>query len=605
MEMSQDNSNLYKIRHSLAHILAQAVQLEYPGVKLGFGPPIDNGFYYDFDLGDQHIADQDLKKIEKRMKKIISQNQSFERVDTDYKGALAICEELNEPYKKENIDNLKDRGVTNFSFYKNGPFTDICEGPHITSSKDLPKGAYKLDRVAGAYWLGSEKNKMLTRIYALAFETKEGLDDYLNRRKLAQENDHKKLGKELELFHFDDRIGKGLPLWLPNGTVIRKEVERYAEDMEFTYGYKRVHTPCITKEELFLTSQHLPAYEDSMFPPMTHTNEETGHVEKYYLRPMNCPHHHAIYGSRKRSYRELPLRLAEYGETFRFEQSGELSGLIRVRSMAINDGHIYCRENQVKDEIRTILKMYQEFYATFKLSDYKYRLSIRGGDQIQAKYKGDPQKWDQAELILKEMLEEMGLDYYVGEGEAAFYGPKIDIQFRNTLGREETVSTIQIDFLASKNFNMLYTNEQGEDEFPVVLHRAPLSTHERFISYLIEYYGGAFPVWMAPTQVRMVPVNEKCSDYCHEFAEKLMRQRFRVEVDASSESFSKKVRNGAMKKIPILLIVGHDELENSTVTVRRYGSRDQLTMSQSEFTDLLALEVQNRTNHLEPIGAIL
>lgn len=604
MEMSNDHSQLYKIRHSLAHVLAQAVQLEYPEVKLGFGPPIDNGFYYDFDFGTEHVTDADLKKIEKRMKKIISQNQAFERVDTDFEGALKICEEIAEPYKKENVENLKDRGTTDFSFYKNGPFTDICEGPHVDSTKELPTGAFKLDRVAGAYWLGDEKNKMLTRIYALAFENREQLDDYLKRRKLALENDHKKLGKDLELFHFDDKIGKGLPLWLPNGTVIRKEVERYAEEMEFRFGYKRVHTPCISKQDLYLTSQHLPAYEESMFPPMVYKNEETGHEEKYYLRPMNCPHHHMIYGSRKRSYRELPLRLAEYGETFRFEQSGELSGLIRVRSMAINDGHIYCRENQVKDEIRAILKMYQEFYATFMLKDYKYRLSVRGvGDT--SKFKGDEKMWENAEKILKEMLEEAGLDYYVGEGEAAFYGPKIDIQFRNTLGREETVSTIQIDFLAAQNFEMKYVNEHGEDEYPVVLHRAPLSTHERFISYLIEYYGGAFPVWCAPVQVRFIPVNEKCVDYCHEYAAYLTSKGMRVEVDASSESFSKKVRNGAMKKIPLLAIVGHDELESESVSMRRFGSRDQTVMKKADFTELLEKEITERSNYREPVGAIL
>jgi threonyl-tRNA synthetase len=605
MDMEVENTELYKIRHSLAHVLAQAVQLEFPDVKLGFGPPVDNGFYYDFDFGDEVINDTHLKQIEKRMKKIISQNQKFERVETDFDGALEMCAKLSEPYKKENIENLKSRGVENFSFYSNGPFTDICEGPHMESTGKIPKGVYKLDRVAGAYWLGDEKNKMLTRIYALAYETREQLDEYLKRRKLAQENDHKKLGKELDLFHFDDEVGKGLPLWLPNGTVIKDEIEKYANELQFKGNYKKVSTPVLAKSNLYRTSGHLPMYEDSMFPPMTHTNEETGHEEKYYLRPMCCPFHHKVFSSTKRSYRELPLRLSEYGNIFRFEQSGELSGLIRVRSMCLNDAHLYMARSQVKDEISAILNMYNEFYATFKLKDYKFRLSTRGKDYDQGKFGGSDEMWEEAEAQLEAALKSEGIDYYIGEGEAAFYGPKIDIQFRNTLGREETVSTIQVDYLAAEKFDLKFTNDHGEDEKPVVLHRAPLSTHERFISFLIEYYGGAFPAWCSPVQVRMIPVNEKCEAYCAEFAEKLKAQEFRVEVDKSSDSFSKKVRNGAMKKIPLLLIIGHDEVDNSTVSVRRFGSRDNETMSQGAFVDLLTDEVENRINHREPIGAIL
>ena len=605
MDLTSENTELYKIRHSLAHVLAQAVQLEYPDVKLGFGPPVDNGFYYDFDFGEEIVNDTHLKQIEKRMKKIISQNQKFERIETDFNGAIEMCEKISEPYKKENVENLKERGEENFSFYTNGPFTDICEGPHVDGTKEIPKGCYKLDRVAGAYWLGDEKNKMLTRIYALAFQTKEDLDEYLKRRKLAQENDHKKIGKELELFTFDDDIGKGLPLWLPNGTVIRDEIEKYANEVQFKAGYKNVATPTLAKESLYLTSGHLPMYEDSMFPPMTSTNEETGHVEKYYLRPMSCPFHHKIFGSTKRSYRELPLRLAEYCTNFRFEQSGELSGLIRVRSMHLNDAHLYMSRAQLKDEIASTLKMYNEFYKTFKFKDYKFRLSVRGKDYDKGKFAGTDEMWAEAEGQLEAALKAEGIEFYVGEGEAAFYGPKIDIQFRNTLGREETVSTIQVDYLAADKFDLKFTNDQGEDEKPVVLHRAPLSTHERFISFLIEYYGGAFPAWCAPVQVRMIPVNDTCVAYCQEMSEKLRNQFVRVEVDSSSDSFAKKVRNGATKKIPILLIVGNDEVDNGTVSVRRFGSRDNETMSQGAFTDMLLDEIKNRVNHREPIGAIL
>ena len=605
MEMAAQDSQLYRFRHSLAHVLAQAVKLEYPSAALGFGPPTDTGFYYDFDFGDTKISDEILKVLESRMKKIIGQRQPFAFEDMSREQALAKCQNLKENYKVENIENLHGRGVTSFRFYTNGPFVDLCEGPHVAHTGELPAKSFKLDRVAGAYWLGDEKNKMLTRIYALVFETPEELDSYLKRRALAHEYDHKKIGKELELFHFDDLVGKGLPLWLPNGTVIRQEIERYAEEVEFNYGYKRVHTPIIAKEDLYKTSQHLPAYEESMFPPMIVNHEQTGYVEKFYLRPMNCPHHHLIFSMRKRSYRELPLRLAEYGQVFRFEQSGELSGLIRVRTMAINDAHIYCRKDQLRSEILHTLKLYSEVFETFKLDNFRYRLSIRAKDDNKAKFKGTDEMWNEAEGALKDILDQLKIPYYIGEGEAAFYGPKIDIQFRNLLGREETVSTIQVDFLAAVNFNLRYTSEDGKEESPVVLHRAPLSTHERFISYLIEYYGGAFPLWFNPLQVVLIPVNETCVEYCLALKAELHAAKVRVEVDETNESFNKKIRINTMKKASILLIIGNKEVESDSVTVRRYGVTEQENLTRPAFIAGLLNEIKSRTNNRQPVTSIL
>ncbi len=541
-----DNPTLYKIRHSLAHILAQAVKQKFPEAKLGFGPPTDTGFFYDFDFGSEVLNESDLKDVEKIMKKIIRQRQSFEKNECDIDGAVAKLQDANEPYKVENAQNLAERGVESFSFYENGPFLDLCEGPHVENTGDLKDAAFKLDRIAGAYWLGDEKNKMLTRVYALAYEKRADLDDYLKRRQLAQKFDHKKLGKELDIYTQNDLIGKGLILWMPNGTIIRNEIEKYACEMEFKYGYKRVSTPQIAKSDLYKKSQHLPAYRESMFPPMV-VEEEGAEPTEYYLRPMNCPHHHLIFDSRVRSYRELPLRYAEYGTNYRYEQSGELSGLIRVRCMTLNDAHIYLTHDQFKDEFRSIMKLYQEFYDTFKLSGYSFRLSIRGDDN-KDKFKGDDAMWTRGETLLAEVMDELGVEYYVGEGEAAFYGPKVDIQFKNLMGREETVSTIQVDYLSPINFGLKYIDEHGNEQDPLILHRAPLSTHERFISFLLEYYGGAFPTWCAPVQVAMIPVNENCHQFADELKQRLHNEMIRVEVDTSANSFNKKIRTNTVRK---------------------------------------------------------
>jgi threonyl-tRNA synthetase len=600
-----EHSKLYKIRHSMAHVLAQAVQIKFPQAKLGFGPPVDTGFFYDFDFTGCSFQESDLKELEKIMRKIIGQAQVFERIDCNYEEALSTIKKRgDEKYKIENIENLKSRGENHFSFYTNGQFLDLCEGPHVANTRELQSSAFKLDRVAGAYWLGSEKNPMLTRIYALCYETDAELQEFLKRRKMAEEFDHKKLGKELDLFEFDELVGKGLPLWMPNGTVIRQEIQRFAEDLEFKYGYKRVATPHITKGDLYVKSQHLPAYEDSMFPPMIVKDQEGQEETRFYLKPMNCPHHHLIFSSRMRSYRDLPLRLAEYGTCYRFEQSGELSGLIRVRCMSMNDAHIYLTQAQFEDEFKSLFSLYKEFYDTFKLSSYKIRLSVRDkGDS--EKFKGESAMWEQAENLLARSLDSMGIKYFVGEGEGAFYGPKVDFQFKNLMGREETVSTIQVDFLSPKNFNLKYIDQSGAESMPIIIHRAPLSTHERFISYLIEYYGGAFPTWCSPLQVNMVPVNPECESFCKQLAEVLHGQGVRAEVDTSDNSFNKKIRNSAVRKNPITLIIGNKEVEDKKVTIRRYGIEKQETLDLNVFVAQLHDEIKNRTMLREPMSSII
>jgi len=541
--------------------------------------------------------------VEKLMKKAIGQKQEFVRTDLDVNAAIKKLNEIgDETYKVQNVTNLKERGETKFSIYQNGNFIDLCEGPHVKHTGELPAKAFKLDRIAGAYWLGDEKNKMLTRIYGLAYETREELDEYIKRRKIAEEFDHRKLGAQLDLYQLEEIVGKGLPLWLPNGTVIRDEIENFAKEKEYQYGYKRVATPHISKADLYHKSGHFVAYKDSMFPPMV--LEDEGKKTEYYLKPMNCPHHHLIYAARLRSYRELPLRLAEYGTVYRYEQSGELSGLIRVRCMSMNDAHIYIRKDQFEDEFRSIMKMYMEFFDVFKLKEYEFRLSVRGEEESE-KFIGEAKIWKEAEELLTNVMDDMKIDYYVGEGEAAFYGPKLDIQFKSLMGREETVSTIQVDFLAAQKFDLKYIDESGAEQKPVVIHRAPLSTHERFVSFLIEYYGGAFPTWCAPTQVCLIPINEECNDYADKLAEELDKNFIRVQVDKTDNSFNKKIRTNTVHKIPILLIIGNKEVADDKVTVRRYGIKEQQTVKRDDFIKELKQEIKDRVMLREPMGSII
>ncbi len=579
-------------RHSMAHIMAKAVMEAFPDVKLAFGPAIENGFYYDFDFGENKIESKDLNKIEKNMKKIIQKSLSFIREELSFEEVLKLVKGKKQFYKEQHVQKLHEEGINTFSIYKTGEFVDLCEGPHVENTSQLNNMAFCLDRISGAYWLNSEKNKMLTRVYALCFETAEELESYLKQREKALEWDHKKLGKELDLFFVNEVVGKGLILWTPNGTVLRDEIEKYAKEMEFKYGYVRVATPHISKEELFLQSGHLPAYKESMFPPMT-VMENGEMKEKFYLKPMNCPFHHLIYAEQPRSYRDLPLRLAEYGTDYRFEQSGELSGLLRVRCMTMNDAHIYAAEESLETELKDLFLMYEECYRTFELKNFSYRFSIRGKENKE-KFIGDPILWDKAESILEKLLKEMNIPYYTGEGEAAFYGPKIDIQFKNLMGREETVSTIQIDFQGPVKFDLHYVDNKGELKRPVIIHRSPLSTHERFISFLIEHYGGAFPLWMAPVQVMIIPINPVLNEYCRDFEKTLRKLFIRAKCDFSENSFNKKIMNHVTKKIPLMLIVGNKEAENNQVTVRRYGIKEQKTMTKVEFLGCVMNEIKSR-----------
>ncbi len=589
--LSDEERRLYRIRHSLAHLLAEAVLAYRPGAKLGFGPPVENGFYYDFDLPEP-ISTEDLPKIQKRMKKLLRSKEAFSREELSVDDAIRRTVEIDQPFKIEAATDLKEKGVRTISFYSNGSFIDMCEGPHVADTSEIPATAFQLDSVAGAYWKGDEHNRMLTRIYGLAFLTKEELVEFVERRKRAMERDHRKLGRELDLFHIEDEVGKGLPLWLPHGTVLRDEIEKLAKEYEFRYGYVRVATPHITKEALYHRSGHLEHYKDSMFPPMRYKDEE-GKTEVLYLKPMNCPHHHMIYNSRPRSYRDLPLRMAEYGTVYRYEKSGELAGLLRVRGMTMNDAHIYCRHEQVKEESILVMKLYKELYDVFELRNYTIRLSTHD-PQNKGKFHDQEDLWQSSEQLLREVLLELGIPFDEGFGEAAFYGPKVDVQFRNLLGREETVSTVQLDYMSAERFDLTYTDEQGNPAHPAVIHRAPLSVHERMISFLIEHYGGAFPTWLAPVQVRLVTVNDDLLAYAHRLRDRLHGDFVRVEVDDLPHSFGKKIRNATTQKIPIVLVIGQKERDAGQVTVRRYRRKNQETLGFEEFRGRLLREIRER-----------
>lgn len=575
------SDRLYRIRHSFAHVLAQAVLQLRPKTKLAFGPPIENGFYYDFDLGEPLSAD-DLPEIEKRMKKIIGSKQKFEASTRSAADAVESLKSLGENYKVEYCQELIAGGEREIGFYRNGPFEDMCRGPHVEHTGELPADAFAVESLAGAYWRGDEKRPQLTRIYGVAFETREELLAYQEQKRLAKENDHRKLGVELELYTIRDEVGPGLVLWLPNGTVIKDELEKFAKEVEFRAGYQRVATPHITKENLYYTSGHLPYYKETMFPPMKLDGEQL-----YYLKPMNCPHHHMIYRHRPRSYRELPLRLAEYGTCYRYEDSGALAGLLRVRMLSMNDAHIYCAPEQLKAEFRAVLEMHSFYYQKFRLSDYWMRLSLHDPKKTE-KYIDNPQAWGFSERQIRELLTEMGLPFDEATGEAAFYGPKVDFQIKNVIGREETASTNQLDFAAAERFDLSYIAADGKEHRPYVIHRAPLGTHERFLAFLIEHFGGAFPTWMAPLQVRVVPVAEKFNEYAERLAQQLREDLIRCDVDRSAESFNKRIRTAVTTKIPNILVVGGKEEETQSVTWRRYCVKEQRSLPFTEFRCTLA-----------------
>ena len=600
-----EKDELYKVRHSLAHVLAQAVLEMRPGSTLGFGPPIRDGFYYDFILSEP-LTEEDFPDLTRRMKKIIKKGQRFDREDLSVDDALARIADMGEPYKQEYGQELIEKNqLDGLTFYRNGPFLDMCEGPHVNTTKDIPRDAFKIRSVAGAYWRGNSDNVMMTRIYAWAFLDKETLDAHVEAYELALARDHKKLGRELGIYAIDNDIGKGLPLWLPNGTIIRDELENLAKELEFKAGYVRVATPHLAKESLYHTTGHLPYYAEDMYPAMElmetvegsdESADEQRVKEAYRLRPMNCPHHHKVFDAEPRSYRDLPLRLAEYGQVYRFEDSGAVSGLVRVRGMCMNDAHIYCTAEQIKDEFKAIMGMYQEAYDILGLDTFHVRLSKWDPEDPKGKekYVDNPKAWEESERILEEVLVELGIDFKVGIGEGAFYGPKIDIQFNTVTGREESVSTVQLDFAVPGRMNLKYTGSDGEEHTPYCIHRAPFSTHERMVAFLIEHYGGAFPTWLAPVQVQMLTVSEQYDDYANDIIKRLRGHMVRAELAPSNDTLPKKIRQGATHKIPNLVIIGEREVAEGTVTLRRYGQRAQHTMSAQTFETALLAAIKNR-----------
>lgn len=568
------------LRHSTAHLMAQALKRIYGDVKFGVGPVIDGGFYYDFDM-DEKVSSDDFEKIEKTMKQIVNENYKIERKVVSREEAKEFFKD--DPYKLELIDAIpEDENVT---LYTQGEFTDLCRGVHVPSTSKIKE--FKLLSTAGAYWRGDSDNKMLQRIYGTAFFDKKDLKAHLEMLEERRERDHRRIGKDLELFTNNQLVGAGLPLWLPNGATIRREIERYIVDKEVSMGYDHVYTPVLANVELYKTSGHWDHYRDDMFPPM-----KLDETEEMVLRPMNCPHHMMVYNNKPHSYRELPIRIAELGTMHRYEASGAVSGLQRVRGMTLNDSHIFVRPDQIKDEFKRVVHMIQDVYEDFGFEDYTFRLSYRDPEDKE-KYMDDDDMWNKAESMLKEAVDEMGLPYVEAIGEAAFYGPKLDVQVKTAMGKEETLSTAQIDFLLPERFDLSYIGSDGENHRPVVIHRGVVSTMERFVAFLTEETKGAFPTWLAPKQVEIIPVNVDLHyDYAKNLQDELKSQGVRVEIDDRNEKMGYKIREAQMQKIPYQIVVGDKEVENNEVNVRKYGSQDQETIERDEFIWNLVDEIR-------------
>ena len=550
--------------HSSAHLMAEAVESMFPNVKFWVGPPIEHGFYYDMDLGDQQITEDDLVKLENKMNELAKQNNVYIRTEITKKDAVNYFNEKNDPYKLDLLHNLEDGNIT---FYKQGNFTDLCRGPHIPHTGHIK--AIKLTNIAGAYWKGDEKNKQLTRIYGVTFPNSKLLEEHLAMLEEAKKRDHRKLGKELGIYTMNDDIGQGLILWMPNGAVIIEELEKLAKETEEAAGYKRVITPHIAKENLYLTSGHLPYYADSMYPPM----ELDG--TRYYLKAMNCPHHHKIFDAEPHSYKDMPLRLAEYGTCYRYEQSGELFGLMRVRCLHMNDAHIYCSKEQFAEEFKAVNAMYLKYFEIFGIEKYVMRLSLHDPEKLGQKYVNEPELWKETEVLVRNVLIETGVPFVEVKGEGAFYGPKIDVQIWSAIGREFTLATNQVDFAQPRSFGLTFTNQHNEQEIPLIIHRAPLGTHERFIGFLIEHYAGKFPLWLAPLQVKILPISDKYLNYCKEIQTKLRMHHIRVEIDDRAEKIGKKIRDTELARVPYMLIVGEKEMNENAVSLRIQGKGDQ------------------------------
>lgn len=567
--------------HSSAHLMAEALEALYPGVKFGIGPPIDEGYYYDVDLGTHKLSDEDLLALEKKMKELAGKDSVYKRIEISKAEAIAYFTEKNDPYKLELLEDLEDGQIT---FYEQGNFTDLCRGPHIPSTSAIK--AIKLTSIAGAYWRGNEKNKQLTRIYGITFPKQQMLDEYIQLLEERKKRDHRTIGKDLEIFTFDDDVGPGLPLWLPKGAAMIEKLETLAKKTEAAQGYVRVKSPHIAKESMYIRSGHLPYYADSMFPPM----EMDG--EKYYLKAMNCPHHHKIFRATPKSYRDLPARYAEYGTCYRYEQSGELFGLMRVRSLTMNDAHIYCTKEQFEEEFMKVNDLYVKYFALFGIDKYVMRFSKHEPSKLGQKYIDNASLWIETEEMVRNVLVKSGLPYVEVADEAAFYGPKIDIQIWSAIGREFTIATNQVDFAQAERFDLTYTNDKNEKERPLIIHRAPLSTHERFIGFLLEHYAGKFPVWLAPTQVAILPISEKHMTYCNEIYSALEKLGVSVYMDERAEKIGKKIRDTELKRIPYMLVIGEKESENRQVAIRKQGEGDQGVVSLEEFLHKIGVEIQ-------------
>ncbi len=573
----------------MAHIMAHAIQEAYPEAQFAIGPDIDNGWYYDIDFNDVKISEEDFEKIEKRMKELIKADMSFSRQEATIEEALAWAKENNQPYKIEIIEELASQGEKQVSFYTIGKFKDLCRGGHVESTKEIDSQSFKLYKLAGAYWRGDEKNKMLTRIYGLGFENKKELEDYLLMLEEAEKRDHRKLGKEMSIFAFDEDVGPGLPLWLPNGTVIVEELEKLAKESEFAAGYQRVRTPHIAKQSMYLKSGHLPYYEESMFPPMSMDGEI------YYLKAMNCPHHHKVFDQLNTSYRDLPVRLAEYGTCYRYEHSGELFGLMRVRSLQMNDAHIYCTKEQFADEFRAVNEMYLKYFKIFGIEKYIMRFSTHAPEKLGQKYVDNAKLWKETEDMVRQVLIDSNIPYVEIPDEAAFYGPKIDVQVYSAIGREFTLATNQVDFAVPERFGLKYKTSEGDFATPICIHRAPLGTHERFIGFLIEQYAGNFPVWLSPVQIKLLSVADVHIDFCSKLAEEMKTHGFRVSLDISNETVGNKIRKASNEKVPYMLVIGDKEMNSDKLFVRERGEREAKEWDKVEFIKQISNKIKNRS----------
>lgn len=571
--------------HSTAHLMAEAIEDRFPGVKFWVGPPVDNGFYYDIDLGGRPLHEDDLKAIEAKMKELAKQNNPFLRKEISKADAIAYFEEKGDEYKLDLLQNLQDGEIT---FYTQGGFTDLCRGPHIPHTGLIK--AVKLTNIAGAYWKGDEKNKMLTRVYGVSYPSQKELDEYLALLEEAKKRDHRKLGKELSIYTMDDDVGQGLIMWMPNGTIIIEELEKLAKETEEEAGYHRVVTPHIAKESMYLTSGHLPYYADSMYPPM----ELEG--EKYYLRAMNCPHHHKIFAAEPKSYRDLPYRIAEYGTVYRYEQSGELFGLMRVRCLHMNDAHIYCTKEQFEAEFRAVNDMYLKYFKIFGIDKYVMRLSLHSPEKLGKKYVNEPELWQETEAMVRQVLIESNIPFVEVQDEAAFYGPKIDVQIYSVIGREFTLATNQVDFSQGRSFKLSYTTADNNHDTPLIIHRAPLGTHERFIGFLLEHYAGKLPLWLSPQQVKILPISDKFMDFAQTVKKELKSAGVRVSIDDRNEKIGKKIRDTELQRVPYMLVVGEKEVTEGRVSIRRQGKGDAGNLSVAEFISVITREIKERSS---------